>query len=223
MARMWMSVPTPVTTSVINAESRSNFRSRGAPMPGIHYQMARYSVSPVPAKNGTAATAPTANEAPMASVASHPARGSRMKRPKKWRKTAPARGRAIASHRRSIMPSPLQLRQFVDGGGLAIAEDRHDDRQPDDDLGGGDDEDEEGGELAVESLQGPPGGHESQVDGVEHQLDAHEHHQGVAADEDAHRPDSEEGGGEQHVPVGHRPSSSRASTSERGKRGGVTL
>ena len=44
-------------------------------------------------------------------------------------------------------------------------------------------------------------GDEGEVDGVEHQLDAHEHHQDVAPDEHADRPDGEQGGGQGEVPL----------------------
>src|SRR5690606_4895863 len=143
MAKMWMRVPTPVTTSAISADSGSHCSSKVAPIAGIHSQITRCSVSPVPAKKGMAAPAATAKDPAMARVASHPGSGSRMNLPRKCRATDPARGRAMTSQRKSLMrPSSLQLRQLVDRGGFAVAEDRHDDRQSDDDLGRGDDQDE---------------------------------------------------------------------------------
>ena len=77
MAKRWMRVPTPVTTSVISADSGSHCSSNVAPTAGIHSQMTRCSASPVPAKKGTAATTATTKAAPMARVAKTPARGSR--------------------------------------------------------------------------------------------------------------------------------------------------
>ena len=57
-------------------------------------------------------------------------------------------------------------------------------------------------------------GHEGEVDRVEHELDAHEHHQRVAPDEQAHGAHREEDGGQQQVPGRAwgppRPASSRA-------------
>ena len=50
-------------------------------------------------------------------------------------------------------------------------------------------------------------GHEGEVDGVEHQLDAHEHHQRVAPDQQADGADGEQDGAEHEVPgVGRRSS-----------------
>ena len=47
--------------------------------------------------------------------------------------------------------------------------------EADDDLGGGDDHHEEHGRLAVDVAEPDGERDEREVDGVEHQLDAHEH------------------------------------------------
>src|SRR6478609_6187752 len=89
-------------------------------------------------------------------------------------------------------PSVLQQAGVVDRGRASGAEDGHDDREPDHDLGSRHHHHEEGGDLAVEVAVLAGEGHEREVGGVEHQLDAHEHHDGVAAREDTHAADREE-------------------------------
>src|SRR6478736_4724353 len=78
-------------------------------------------------------------------------------------------------------PSVLQQAGVVDRGRASRAEDGHDDREPDDDLGGSHHHHEEGGDLAVEVAVLLGEGDQREVGRVEHQLDAHEHHDGVAA------------------------------------------
>src|SRR6056297_1989734 len=58
-----------------------------------------------------------------------------------------------------------------------------DQREADHHLRCGDDDDEEHEDLAVGSAPHAGGGGQGQVDGVEHQLHAHEQHDGVAPDE----------------------------------------
>src|SRR5437868_2077761 len=65
---------------------------------------------------------------------------------------------------------------------LAVAEDGDDDAKPDCGLGGGDRHHDEDEELARHVAVVAGEGDESQVNGVEHQLDAHEHGDGVALD-----------------------------------------
>ena len=101
-----------------------------------------------------------------------------------------------------------QLGEVVGGGAGAAAEDGHDDAEADDRLGGGDDEDEEHGRLSVDVAEAPRQGDEAEVDGVEHQLDAHEQHERVAAHEHADRADAEQHGAEHEVP--RRPSATGA-------------
>src|SRR5688572_7053234 len=100
-----------------------------------------------------------AKEPVMAALASQPESGSLRKRPKKWRKTTPARGRAMITQRNSftasrlrravpctralriaqrhallassgILPSSAQLRELVYRRRRAEAEDGDDDRKP---------------------------------------------------------------------------------------------
>src|SRR5215217_3304184 len=140
------------------------------------------------------------------------------------RTAAPASGSAISSQddesRPSagtmFIPSPSVLQQVgvVDRGGPSGPVDRHDDREPHDDLGGGDDHDEERHDLTVDGAVRPREGDQRQVHRVEHQLDAHEHDDGVAPDEDADGADREEDRGEHQVPgEGHRSRPSRGAGS----------
>src|SRR5690606_26810889 len=91
-------------------------------------------------------------------------------------------------------------RDVVGGRTLTAPHDGHDDPQSDHDLGRGDDEDEEDDRLAADVVEAAGEGDEAEVDGVEHQLDAHEHDQQVAADHQTGRPDREEHGGQHQVP-----------------------
>jgi hypothetical protein len=81
-------------------------------------------------------------------------------------------------------------------------EDGDDDRQTDHDLGGGHHQHEEHRDLTVDQTQRPPGRHEGEVHGVEHQLDAHEHDEGVAPHQDAEQADGEQHRSQGHVPAG---------------------
>src|SRR5918998_590459 len=75
----------------------------------------------------------------------------------------------------------------------ARAEHSQHDREPDRDLGGGDRDHQHGvahpQPSRVRQVIGE--GHEGQVDGVDHQLDAHEHHDRVAPNQGPPRPDGE--------------------------------
>src|SRR3954470_17568406 len=116
---------------------------------------------------------------------------------------------AGGSHRAA---SVLQQVGVVDRGRPTGAEDRHDDRQTDHDLGRGDDHHEERNDLAVEGAVDPRERDQREIDRVEHQLDAHEDHDGVAADEHTRRADREQEGRQIQVVIGTHDSSSRVST-----------
>src|SRR5689334_14516897 len=94
------------------------------------------------------------------------------------------------------LSSVLQQARVVDRGRAAGAEDGHDDRQPDHDLRGGDHHHEEGGHLTVEVAVDPGEGDQREVRGVQHQLDAHEHHDRVAAGEHPDAADREQDRGQ---------------------------
>src|SRR6188472_4162833 len=89
----------------------------------------------------------------------------------------PKRSGPRASSARGLSP---EVREGVGGCPGTPPQDRDDDREADDDLGGGDYEHEEHGRLAADLAQPLCHRDEAEVDRVEHQLDAHEHHQRVA-------------------------------------------
>src|SRR4051794_6693084 len=98
-------------------------------------------------------------------------------------------------------PSVLQQVGVVDRGGPAGPGDRHDDGGPHHHLRGGHDHDEERHDLAGDGAAGAGGRDQREVHRVEHQLDAHEHDDRVAPDEDAHGADREEDRGQDEVPA----------------------
>src|SRR5580658_858684 len=98
--------------------------------------------------------------------------------------------------------SALHLRELVDRGGRATAEDRDHDAESDRDLGGGDDHHEEDDGLTADVIQRAREGDESEVHGVQHQLDAHEHDERRTARQETEGADAEERGGEDEVPRG---------------------
>src|SRR5215469_16268830 len=112
-----------------------------------------------------------------------------------------AAARAAEAARMPVTASPLVLQQgrVVHRRGPAGTEHRHQDRQPDDYLRGGDHHHEERDHLAVELAVHARESDERQVDRVQHELDAHEDDQRVAADEHPDRADHEEDHGERHV------------------------
>src|SRR5487761_2353785 len=126
---------------------------------------------------------------------------SLMWRPFKRTIRNPARGSRMISVATCAI-SALHLGELVDRGRRAAPEDRHHDAEPDRHLGGGDDHDEEHNRLTADVAQGPRKGHEREVHGVEHQLEAHEHDQGASAREQTKGPDPEEQRGEHEVPGG---------------------
>src|SRR4051812_25259907 len=91
--------------------------------------------------------------------------------------------------------------EVVGSGFGAAAEDGDDDPEPDDHFGGGEHEDKEAGPLTADVVQLPGVGDEGEVDGVEHQLDAHEHDQHVPADQQSDGPDGEQGRAQAEVPA----------------------
>src|SRR5581483_1984565 len=93
----------------------------------------------------------------------------------------------------------MERPDVVDVNVLLGAEGRDDDRQADCRFGGRDGDHEESEDLAG-VLQPEAGeGNEQQVRRVEHQLDAHQHHQRVAADDDADDADEEKYRGEREI------------------------
>ncbi len=91
-----MSAPTPVTTSVINAESGSQRSSAATPKAGNQSNQRTSTGSPVPAKKSAAATTAPPKAPTTVRVPRYPAQGSPSRLPKNTMTTAPARGRSTA-------------------------------------------------------------------------------------------------------------------------------
>src|SRR5882757_8788434 len=110
----------------------------------------------------------------------------------------------LGSYARSVLLVLEQVR-VVHRGGPTGAEDGHDDGQPDHHFGGRDHHHEERHDLAVQPAVDPGEGDQGEVHRVQHQLDAHEHHDGVAAHQHPDRADGEQQRGQQQViSRGHR-------------------
>src|SRR5215213_1945456 len=221
MEYTWISDPTNVTSRTNASDSGSSSRPAVTWKDPAGTQLNRcWSISrassgrALSAKNRTAATTNAAQEVsvptrcPMRSV----------RRPPSSSTAAPSTGRPTSSQVRENTPeaasvcraaaatptdgiaiwisipfaSELEQVGVVDGGGAPRAEDREDDRQADHDLGGRDQHHEQRDDLAVQRAAHPGEGDEGEVGGVEHQLDAHEHHDGVAPQQEGRGADGEQ-------------------------------
>src|SRR5581483_878386 len=185
-----MREPTPVTNSTIVIDSGSTRRLKRTSKPPalIHstpFSTIWRSCSSNDSSLSQVATA-EANDPAIINVAIQPETGSfRWRRPRK-RMTNPASGKAGISQARSRewwaascigRSLPPQEADVVGGRALSPPEDRHDQRQADHHFGGGHHPGEEHEDLPADVVEHPGEGHERQVDGVEHQLHAHEHDQ----------------------------------------------
>src|SRR2546426_3043886 len=201
----------PVTTRIITAESGSREYPqrtvRSAPSAvvpiGIHSKSVWVnragdpaSVSAgVGAKLCSSRTAPTeiANEARTAAQAtSATARRVKQRAPSRPFRRKPANGRSGISQRSRSIISPAHQAGVLDVGRPAATEQRDDDRQPDRGFGGGHGHDEEDEDVPRHRLILVREGGESQVDGVQHQLDAHQDDDGVATHQDTDAADGEQ-------------------------------
>src|ERR1019366_2749893 len=95
--------------------------------------------------------------------------------------------------------SVLQQAGIVDRSRPAGTEHGDDDRKPDDHFGGRHNHDEERHDLAVQVAVDARERDESEVACVEHEFDAHEHHDGVTAQEHTECPDREQDRGQVEV------------------------
>src|SRR5680860_1475812 len=93
-------------------------------------------------------------------------------------------------------PSVLQQTRVVDRGRPTSAEDGHDDRQADHDFRRRHHHHEERRDLTIQVAVHAREGDQRKVRGVQHQLDAHEHDDGVATCQHADTTDSEQDRGE---------------------------
>src|SRR3954454_13118518 len=195
---MWINAPTPVISSTNAIDSGSS--SRPSLMSSVPAEMkVNRSTSTVRPSTSASANTLTRARTNAATTVAVPSRWPQrsVRRPPSSSTAAPASGSAISSQEAAsrpsagstssstVCPSPSVLQQVgvVDRGGPPGAVDRHDDGEADHDLGRGDDHHEEGHDLAVDRPGGAREGDQRQVHGVEHQLHAHEHDDGVAPDQ----------------------------------------
>src|SRR3984957_10624968 len=179
---MWISDPTPVINSTKQIDSWSICipKSTCRPPTGIQvnklWMMVR--ASPCRLSKSDSSATPTPNDA---SAVAHPSRCPH-----------PSVRRPPSSQIRCVIASALEQVGVVDRSRFTGTENRHDDGQSDHHLAGGDDHREESHHLAVEATVHPGEHDEGQVDRVEHQLDAHEHHNRVAPQQDTGSADAEQ-------------------------------
>src|SRR5438105_12027742 len=193
--------PTPVTTSVSAPESRSNENAMSTCSEPAENQLNQSSW-----KRGACSPRPTNARSPMRNESRTDASATAYTQPfgshlpARPQTTAPIRG--SRGTRCSQVTSTLRLLQLqrvelVDVDGSAAAEDGDDDGQSDGGLGGGGGDDEEHRRVPGEEAshrrirhQGKAReGKEGEIDGVEHQLDAHQ-------DDDRVPPQDHAGGAE---------------------------
>src|SRR5437867_11467513 len=136
----------------------------------------------------------------------------RIRRPSRPLTTKPAKGSSGISQTSVSMRASLPAHQVdvVHVGALPLAEDGDDDAESHGGLGSRHGHHEEDEDVSGHGAQLIGIGGESQVDGVEHQLDAHQDHDGVATHEHADRADGEEHGRHQWQERGHHDSFLRA-------------
>src|SRR5215218_4468082 len=199
---MWMRAPMPVTNRhivMLSGSARKPIPALKLPA-GIHVKsvwVRTRSCSSLPSRSMKTATL-AKNEPAMAAVATQPAFGSPSLRPNRSCTRKPARGSAGMSQM-TLSTSAPQHRDVVGGGTGAPPHDGHDDPEADHDLGRGHHQHEEHRHLPADVVERLREADERDVDGVEHQLDAHEHHDRFLADEQAGCADGEQGGGHDDV------------------------
>src|SRR6266566_2733216 len=218
---MMISDPTPVMSSTkqIDNWSTSRFMFTWKPATGIQeYRCTSWLRWLVPRRVKNAITPYTNAATGIATPSKCPQR--LVRRPPVSSTTAPNSGKASSSHDsfsapvaatvcNVVSPSVLQQVGVVHRRGSAGPEDRHQDREADDDLGGGHHHHEERDDLPVQVAAQARERDERQVARVQHQLDAHEHDDGVAPHEHADPADHEQDHGQRHVVDGAHESASR--------------
>src|SRR5687768_16000502 len=141
-------------------------------------------------------TTDTRNASAMRVLARYPDFGSPIRRPTHRSTPAPRSGSSGTSHSRSsasreLMRSPpigacasaLQHLEVVGRGAAPAAEDGDDDGETHGNFRGGHHEREEHDHLTGDVVEHPGERDEGEVDRVQHELDAHEHHEHVATNE----------------------------------------
>src|SRR3990172_800701 len=216
-AYRWISAPTPVTTSaiVIARGSTRRVQSTANDPAEIHSNSSTAWASSSPGREAMSSRTRTAttNPAAIAADATHPARLPSRRRANRFT-VAPGSGRAGISQTRSSIPSTPQDRGVVHACALPAPVDGHDDRESDHDLGGGDHHREEGQDLAVQVVVHPAERHEGEVHRVQLELDRHEDHERVLADEHPDRADREQHRRHDHEVGDRRPHAAASSASE---------
>src|SRR3990172_6182705 len=216
-AYRWISIPTPVTTSaiVIASGSTRSVQSTVNEPAEIHSNSSNAWVRSSPGRESRSSRTRTAttNPAVIAAEATQPARLPR-RRPANRFTAAPASGRAGISQTRSSIASPPQDRGVVHARALPAPVDGHDDREADHDLGRGDHHREEGQHLAVQVVVHPAERHEGEVHRVQLELDRHEDHERVLADEHPDRTDREQHRRHDHEVGDRRPHTAASSASD---------
>src|SRR5271163_2304187 len=202
---MWISDPTPVINSTKQIDSWSICIPKSTCRPPTGIQVNKFwtmvRASPCRLSRSDSSARPTPNDA---SGVAQPSRcpHASVRRPPTSNIAALAAGNATSSQIRCVSDvTALTFKQVgvVDRSRSTGAENRHDDGKSDHHLAGGDDHREEGHHLAVEVTVHPGKRDEGQVDRVEHQLDAHEHHNRVAPQQDTGSADAEQQHGEVQV------------------------
>src|SRR5690242_9174778 len=208
---MWISEPTPVMSSTKLIESWSICRPIGTwkrPTWMKVYRCRFWLRFGEPSRSKKAISPYTNAASGIATPSRCPHRSVR--RPPTSSTAAPNSGNASSSQDslsapvaatvcNVVIPSVLQQVRVVHRRGPAGPEDRHQDREADDDLGGSHHHHEERDDLPVQVLVHPRERDEGQVAGVQHQLDAHEHDDGVAPYQHAHPADHEQDHGQGYV------------------------
>src|SRR5215217_7059186 len=209
MEYTWISDPTNVTSRTNASDSGSSSRPAVTWNDPAGTQLNRcWSISrassgrALSAKNRTAATTNAAQEVsvptrcPMRSVRRPPTssqvRENTPEAASVCRAAAATPTDGIAIWISIPFASELEQVGVVDGGGAPRAEDGEDDRQAHHDLGRRDEHHEQRDDLAVERATHPGEGDEGEVGGVQHQLDAHEHDDGVAPQQEGRGTDREQ-------------------------------
>src|SRR4051794_2582682 len=217
---MWMRAPMPVTNRhivMLSGSARKPIPTLKLPA-GIHVKSVWVRVrscSDLPSRSMNTATL-ARKEPATAAVASQPALGSPSLRPATSWTRKPARGSAGMSQM-TLSTSAPQHRDVVGGRARAPAHDGDDDAEADHDLGRCHHQDEEDRHLPADVVERLREADERDVDGVEHELDAHEHDDGVLADQQAGGTDGEQRRGHDDVGgLAHAVTSSAATDSSSG-------
>src|SRR5690606_22796822 len=112
---------------------------------------------------------------------------------------SPSAGFMADSHSMKLSPSVLQRVDPADLQRASVADQRDHDRESHGRLRRRHGDDEEGRGLAGHGLMRPAEGQKGHVRGVEHELHAHENHQGVAPNQQRRKAHGEERGTERQV------------------------